>query len=119
MAVSRWRRPTGRGGLAGQRDVDAVGGQPRVELGRLELRARSSMSASSAWRAWLAARPTWPRCSGGRSAHAAQQVRQLGLAPEVADPQLLERRRAAGGDRRLGLGAQLGDALGEIVGAAP
>ena len=43
---------------------------------------------------------------------AAQQVGQLGLAPEEAHAQLLQRRRIAGtADGRLGLGAQLVDAV--------
>ena len=60
VAVSRCRRPTGARRVAGQRDVDAVA-RPgaRVELAGLELGARApSSSASSAWRAWLAALPT-------------------------------------------------------------
>ena len=43
---------------------------------------------------------------------AAQQVRQLGLAPEVADADVLERRRVpGGGDLPLGRGLDLGDAV--------
>jgi hypothetical protein len=51
--------------IAGQRHVDPVGGQARVELGGLQRPLASSTSASSALRASLAARPTVPRSSGG------------------------------------------------------
>ena len=67
--------PDGLRRLAGQRDVDAVGGEAHVELRRLRARAaRCSISASSAWRAWLAALPTAPRSLGRQLGDAAQQV---------------------------------------------
>ena len=77
VAVIRCRRPTGWGGVPGQRDVDAVGGQARVELGARSSRVARLDQRSSACRASLAARPTAPRCSAGQLGHAAQQLRQL------------------------------------------
>ena len=95
--------------VAGQRDVDAVGGQARVELGGLQRRpARASTSASSAWRAWLAALPTLPRSSGASSATPRSRLGSSALRPRWrtrASSSCGRRRRR--GDLRLGLGAQL------------
>ena len=110
VAVSRCRRPTGCGGRAGQRDVDDVGGEPRVELGALELgaarpRSRPRAPGAPRWRRL----PTAPRSSGGSCGDAAQQVRQLGLAAEEARraPPRARRCAAARGDRGLARGPQL------------
>ena len=83
--------------VAGQRDVDAVGDQPRVELGGVERASRGARSASSSARADLV---------GALADRAALLGRQLptprsrlgssALRPEVPDAQLLER----GGGRR-------------------
>jgi hypothetical protein len=49
---------------------------------------------------------------GRERGHAAEDVRELGLAPEVADAGLLERGGGLGAaDRRFGLGFQLADAV--------
>ena len=98
-AVIRCRRPTARRRVAGQRDVDAVLGQPRVELAGVELRrARLEQRLERLARlvGRLAHRPALLR---RQVAHAAQQLGQLGLAPEEAHAQLLQlgrrRRRRA------------------------
>ncbi len=85
---------------ARQRHVDAVGAQALLELAAPSSSpARASISASSAWRAWLAALPTAPRSCRRQLGDPAQQLRQLGLAPEVAHAQLLERVAGGGGGR--------------------
>ena len=99
----------GLGRRAGQRDVDAVGDELRVELAglergrplvdeRLERLARLVGAAAHRPRAAPAAGSATPRRRFGSSA----------LRPRHLHPHLLERRgRVGGGDRRLGLGAEL------------
>ena len=98
--------------LAGQGDVDAVGGQPGVELARLEL-AGARLDEALERLARLVGRPAHgPALLGRQLGDAAQEVGQLGLAAEVAHAQLLERGGRVGRrDRALGLGPQLVDAL--------
>ena len=94
--VSRCRRPTGWAGRAGQRDVDDVGGEPRVELGAVELglaRLERRLDAAPRLVGRLADAPALLRRQLG---DAAQQLRQLGLAPEVLDAHALELLRGAG-----------------------
>ena len=94
--VSRCRRPTGWAGRAGQRDVDDVGDQPRVELGAVELglaRLERRLDAAPRLVGRLADAPALLRRQLG---DAAQQLRQLGLAPEVLDAHALELLRGAG-----------------------
>ncbi len=100
----RWVWPTGRAGAPGQGDVDPVLGEPRFQLAgvkrlatrldqRLELLARL-VGAGADHAPFL----------GRQLGDPAQDRRQLGLAAEVADPQLLQLRRARSGlDRRRGL----------------
>ena len=97
---------------AGQRDVDAVGGQPGVELRRPRApRGARPRSASSAWRASLAAgRPRRaPRAAARRRRAAGSAARPCGRgsATRSACSRSSVRRRA--GDRGLAVGAQLGD----------
>ena len=103
--------------LAGQRDVDAVGGQPRVELARLELR-RARLDEALERLAGLVGRLADGAALLGRQlGDAAQEVGQLGLAAEVAHAQLLERGGRVGRrDRALGLRPQLVDALDHRAG---
>ncbi len=128
VAEARRRRPRSRAGSAsagaGGRPRRAASpaasrrsrsvGQPRLELAGLELAtARFELSASIALRGprCRPCRPA-PRSAGSSSPIPRRIVGQLRLAAEVADPQLLELGgRTGGGDRRLGLGADLGDPL--------
>ena len=98
--------------LAGQRDVDAVGGQPSVELAGLELPG-AGLDEALERLAGLVGRPPHRAALLRRQLrHPAQEVGQLGLAAEVAHAQLLEGGRRAGRrNRALGLGLQLVDAL--------
>ena len=117
VAVSRCT-PAGRDdGRAGQRDVDDVGGQLRVELGGVELgRARLDRGLERLARlvGGAADRRALLR---GELGDAAQQVRQLRLAAEEAHPHVLELGRVRRlGDRRLAGRAQLADPL--VHGAA-
>ena len=105
---------------AGQRHVDRGRRARRsLELLAAELRRRAPRSAPPAPGApgWRPCRPP-PRCSGCELGDAAQQLRQLGLAPEVAHAQLLERLAAwrAAAIVRLGLRAQLLDPLDHDAG---
>ena len=98
--------------LAGQRDVDAVGRQPRVELVRLERPGTLFDQALEGLPGLVGRPPHRPALLGRQLGHAAQEVGQLGLAAEVAHAQLLEGGRRVGRrDRALGLGPQLVDAL--------
>ena len=105
--------PGGRRGRAGERDVDHVGGQPGVELGRLErVRARLDRRLERA-PGLVGGAADLPALGRVELGDPAQQVRQLGLAPEEAHAHLLElggARRA--GDGGLALGPQLADPLG-------
>ena len=112
VAVIRCRRPTGCDGRAGQRDVDDVGGQPRLQLAGLEPAAARLERGLE--------RPA--RLVGGAAdgaallrrqlGDAAQQVGQLGLAAQEAHADVLQRGRVRrAGDGRLALGAQLCDAV--------
>ena len=98
--------------LAGQRDVDAVGGQADVELGGLQLGAALLDQRLERLARLVGGPPDRAALLRRQVGHAAQQVGQLGLAPEVAHAQLLQRCAGAGlGDRGLGLGAQRSDAV--------
>jgi hypothetical protein len=98
--------------LARQGDVDAVGGQARVELARFEL-AGARLDEALERLAGLVGRPPHRAALLGRQlGHAAQEIGQLRLAAQVAHAQLLERGGRVGRrDRALGLGPQLVDAL--------
>ena len=100
------------GRLAGERDVDPVAGEARVELAGLEL-ARALLDELLERLAGLVGgAPDGAALLGRQLGDAAQQVRQLGLAAEVADAELLERRaRGGAGDGCLGLGAKRSDAV--------
>ena len=97
---------------AGQRDVGDVGEQALLELAAGELLAARADERLERL-ARLVGRLAGGAALGGLElGDPAQDVGQLGLAPEVAHAQLLElgaRRRGA--DRRLGLLAQLCDAV--------
>ena len=102
-------RPDRRGRRARQGHVHRVGGQPLLELGRLELRPPAFEQPLQ-----RLASPRCRRCrpaharSAGSSADPPQDPGQLGLAPQVANPELLERRGVRRrGDRGLGLAAKL------------
>jgi hypothetical protein len=96
----------------GQRDVDGVGGQARVELRARELgaaRLERGLERPARLVRGAADRGALVRRQLG---DAAQQVGQLGLAPQVGDPRLLELRRAGGRrDRGRTLFPQLLDLL--------
>src|SRR5205823_7399758 len=98
--------------VAGERDVDAVGDQPLLELGGLELGVASGdrvleLAAGQVGR--LADAAALGRLELG---HAAQQVGQLGLASQPLHARLLERARG----RRLGDGgARVGGDLLDAV----
>ena len=85
---------------AGQRHVDAVGPRGRARAPRRPTAPRAPRSAPPAPAAprWRPCRPR-PLSAGSQLGDAAQQLRQLGLAAEVAHAQLLER-LAGGGLRR-------------------
>ena len=104
------------GRRAGQRDVDAVGGQPRVELAGLELAAALLDQRLERLARLVRRPPDDPALLGRQLGDAAQQVRQLRLAPEEPHPHVARAPRSASalGDRRLGLGAELGDAGGRV-----
>jgi hypothetical protein len=96
--------------LAGQGDVDAVGGELDVELAGLEL-LRAALDQLLERLAGLVGRaPDGAALLGRQLRDAAQEVGQLRLAPQVLHAQLLERGgRARRGDRALGLGPKLVD----------
>jgi hypothetical protein len=87
-----------------QGDVERVAGDARLELGGLErLRARSDLLLESLL-GLVGAGPDRPALFCRQLADPAQDRGQLRLAPEIPDPQLLERSAVRGGvDRRLGL----------------
>ena len=95
---------------AGERDVDDVRGEPLLELRGLELAAaRLDRALERAARlvGGAADRAALLRRQVG---NVAEQVRQLGLAAEVADPHLLERGAVPGPrDLRGGAVMELGD----------
>ena len=105
-AADRLRR------LAGERDVDPVLREARVELVGFEL-LPAGLDQGLERLAGLVGRPADGAALLGRELrHASEEVRQLGLAPEVADAELLERRARRGAcDGRLGLGADRSDAV--------
>ena len=96
MAVITCSRPTGTAGVPGSVTSIASAASRASSSARSSAARRASIAASSALRASLAARPTAPRSSGGELGDAAQEVGQLGLAPEVRDARGLERGRVAG-----------------------
>jgi hypothetical protein len=96
----------------GQRHVDPVAHELRVELGGRELavaRLDQRLQRLARLVGGLADRAA---LLGRQLRDAAQHVRQLGSAAEEADPRLLQRvRRGGGGDGRLALVLELVDAL--------
>src|SRR3954471_14906045 len=98
--------------LAGEGDVDAVAGEAGVELAGLEL-FRAVLDERLEGLARLVGGLADRAALLGRElGDAAQEVRQLGLAAEIADAELLERRaRGGAGDGGLGLGAKRSDAV--------
>ena len=104
--------PDGLRRLARQGDVDAVGGQASVELARLELGGARLDEALERLARLVGRPPDRAALLGRQLGHAAQEVGQLRLAPQVAHTQLLEGRGRVGRrDSALGLGPQLVDAL--------
>ena len=84
--VSRCRRPDRLRRVAGQRDVDAVGDEPRVELGGARARPARLDRASSAAAGLVGGLAHRAALLGRQLGDAAQEVGQLGLAAEVAGP---------------------------------
>src|SRR3954451_9199788 len=106
QAAHRLRR------LARERDVDAVLGELRVELRCLELLGALLDERLERLARLVGGAADGAALLGRQLGDASEQVRQLGLAAEVADAQLLERlARAGAGDGLLGLGAQRSDAV--------
>ena len=102
----------GHGGGPGQGDVDRVGGQASVELAPLELRAAGVERGLERPARLVGGPADGAPLLGRQLGDAAQQVGQLGLAPEVRDPGGLELGGPAGGrDVGLGPGAQGVDLL--------
>src|SRR4051812_47512643 len=100
------------GRLAGQRDVDAVPREAGVELLGLELGRALLDEGFERLARLVGGTPDRPALLGRELGDASEEVGELGLAAEVADPQLLERgARGRAGDGRLGLGAQRSDAV--------
>jgi len=99
-----------RGGVAIERDVDAVSFQALIELLRGELagaRVDRSLERLARLVGGLAGRGP---LIGRQLGDVPQEVRQLGLAPEVLDADVLERVGVAGGgDRLLGLRTDVRD----------
>ena len=81
VAVSRWWWPTGCGGAPGSVTSTRSVSKRRSSSPASSIRPRSSMSDSSVWRAWLAALPVGPRCSGGRSAIVRRALGSSALRP--------------------------------------
>ena len=94
--VSTCRRPTGWAGVPGSVTSTTSAASRVSSSERSSSALRASSAASTPRRAWLAALPTRPRSSGRQLGDAAQQLRQLGLAPEVLDAHALELLRGAG-----------------------
>ena len=102
--VIRCRRPSRGSGSAGSVTSTRSRSSRCSSSRAASCSARCSIAASSALRASLAALPVAARSAAGSSATLAQQVRQLGLAAEVLNADVLERVAVAGGgDRLLGL----------------
>jgi hypothetical protein len=80
----------GLGRRAGQRDVDAVGREARVELGRLELRDAVVDEGLERFARLVGGAADLAALGRLELRDAAQDVRQLGLAAEEADAELLE-----------------------------
>src|SRR3954454_2140401 len=100
------------GRLARERDVDAVLRQLRIELRCLELLGALLDELLERLARLVGGAADGAALLGRELCDAAQEVRQLGLAAEVADAQLLERLARAGpGDGLLGLGAQRSDTV--------
>jgi hypothetical protein len=98
VAVSRCRRP--------------IGGQADVELGGLQLLRALGDHGFERLASLVGGLADAPALLRRELRDAAQEVGQLGLAPQEADAQVLERGgRRRPGDRRLGVGAQAVDAL--------
>jgi len=95
---------------AGQRDVDAVRAEAHVELGRRKRRGTLLDQCLKGLARRVRRRADRRALLGWQLRDAAQQLRQLGLAPEVGDPDLLERHALPRrGDRRLPRGRKLSD----------
>jgi hypothetical protein len=88
--VSRCRRPTGWAGRARQSHVDDVGGEPRVELLAVDLLAAAADQRLDRPARLVGRLADLAALLRRQLGHAAQQLRQLGLAPEVLDAEALE-----------------------------
>ena len=97
---------------AGQRDVDAVGGEALLELAGLELGAAVGDEALERLAGLVGRLADAPALGRLELGDPAQEVRQLRLAAQEANAQRLQRGRVErGADRRLRLGPELVDAL--------
>ena len=94
--VSRCRRPTGWAGVPGSVTSTTSAASRASSSERSSSALRASSAASTPRRAWLAALPTRAALLRRQLGDAAQQLRQLGLAPEVLDAHALELLRGAG-----------------------
>ena len=97
----RCRRPIGGQRVGRERDVDAVLLEARVELGASELAPAGFDRRLDRLPGLVGRLPRGRPLLRGQLGHPAQQVRELGLAAQEADPHLLEglgarrRRRSA------------------------
>ena len=100
-------------GSPGERDVDAVALETLLELGRRELLGALLDRGFERLARLVRGLAGGGALGGGKLGDVAQQVRQLGLAAQVLDADVLEAVRVgSGGDRLLGLGSNLRDPVG-------
>ncbi len=105
------------GRVPGQRDVRAVAREAVAQLGRLEIPGTRGDQRLEPLARLVGGLPDLPALRRLEVGDPAQEVRQLGLAPEEAHPQLLELGRGDGGaDGRFGLGPDGVDALDHAAG---
>ncbi len=96
--------PAGRKRVGRQRNVDAVLHQPQLELARGQCLLARSDGGFESLASGVGGLADGGALLGRELRYAAQQVGELGLAAEVADPDVLER---VGVGRRVNRGARL------------
>ena len=102
-------------GDAGQGDVEGALDEAPLELVPLELLAASREQPLEVALRGVGGGPDRSPLIRRQLADPPEDSRQLGLAAQVAHPQVLERRGVrSGGDRRLGLATKCVDSLGDV-----